>query len=175
MKRLVVALAACAAALSPTVAGPAFGYPMMSASTVGAGPHGYDWMVGTWSCTNPMQASELGALSSTTITATKVKDGGIIVRTASPNGDVTSYYAYLPSTKTWYTPFADSGGKYGTETTKETGKTIHWIGTFNDTNGSVTPIRDTFTMLSMTKQVDLSEAKMGGVWKVTAKTTCTKS
>jgi hypothetical protein len=64
---------------------------------------------------------------------------------------------------------------YGSEATQGTGKTIHWIGTFYDADGTVTPIRDTFTMLSMTKQVDLSEAKVGGVWKVTAKTTCTKS
>jgi hypothetical protein len=39
----------------------------------------------------------------------------------------------------------------------------------------MTPTRDTFTMLSMTRDVDLSEAKVGGVWKVVAKTTCTKS
>lgn len=175
MKRLIVALAACAVVLVPGLAGPALGDTPMSVSTVGAGPHGYDWMVGTWSCTNPMHASELGALASTTITATKLKDGNIMIRTASPNGDVTSYDAYLAKTKTWYGPFADSGGKYGTETTQETGKTILWVGTFYDTDGTVTPIRDTFTMLSMTKQVDLSEAKVGGVWKITAKTTCTKS
>jgi hypothetical protein len=109
------------------------------------------------------------------MTATKVKDGSIMFRSASPNGDVTSYNTYLAKTKTWYGPFADSGGKYGTETTQETGKTIRWIGTFNDTDSTVTPIRDTYIVLSMTKQVDLSEAKVGPVWKVTAKTTCTKS
>lgn len=173
MKRLVVAFAACAFILAPSVTGPALA--ATSISDVGVGPHGYDYMVGSWSCTNPMHASELGALASTTITATKVKDGNIMIRTASPNGDVTSYSAYLPKTKTWYSPYADSGGKYGTETTQGTGKTIVWVGTFYDTDGSVTPIRDTFTMLSMTKQLDVSEAKMGGVWKVTAKTTCTKS
>jgi hypothetical protein len=175
MKQLTIALAAYAAVLAPGLAGPALGDTPMSMSAVGAGPHGYDWLVGTWSCTNTMRPSELGALASTTLTATKLKDGSIIVRTASPNGDVTSYYAYLPKTKTWYTPFADSGGKYGTETTQQTGKTIRWLGTFYDTDGTATPIRDTFTMLSMTKQADLSEAKVGGVWKITAKTTCTKS
>lgn len=175
MKRLLITLAACAAVLAPSLATPAPAETPMSVSGVGVGSHGYDWMIGTWSCTNPMHPSELGALASTTITATKVKDGNVMVRTASPNGDVTSYYAYLPRTKTWYSPYADSGGKYGTETTQETGKTIHWIGTFYDTDGTVTPIRDTFTMLSMTKQVDLSEAKAGGVWKVMAKTTCVKS
>lgn len=175
MKRLILALAACAAALAPSLAAPASAETPMSVSTVGAGQHGYDYMVGTWSCTNPMHPSELGALASTTITATKLTDGNILIRTASPNGDVTSYSAYLPKTKTWYAPFADSGGKYGSESTQEAGKTIHWIGTFYDADGAVTPIRDTFTMLSMTKQVDVSEAKVGGVWKVTAKTTCTKS
>jgi hypothetical protein len=175
MKRLIIALAACAAIPALSLAGSALGNTPMSISAVGAGPHGYDWMVGTWSCTNPMRPSELGALASTTLTVTKVKDGSVMIRTASPNGDVTSYDTYLPKTKTWYSPYADSGGKYGTETTQETGKTIRWVGTFYDTDGTVTPIRDTFTMLSMTKQVDLSEAKVGGVWKVMAKTTCTKS
>ena len=175
MKRLVVALTACTAVLAPSLAGPALGATPMSISAVGAGPHGYDFMVGTWSCTNPMQPSELGSLASTTLTVTKVKDGNIMIRTASPNGDVTSYNAYLAKTKTWYAPFADSGGKYGTETTQGTGKTIRWLGTFYDADGTMRPIRDTFTMLSMTKQVDLSEAKVGGVWKATAKTTCTKS
>lgn len=175
MKRFIIALAAYATAIVPALFGPALADAPMSVSAVGAGAHGYDWMVGTWSCANTMRPSELGALASTTLTATKVKDGGVIVRTASPNGDVTSYYAYLPKTKTWYTPFADSGGKYGSETTQETGKTILWVGTFYDTDGTATPIRDTFTMLSMTKQLDVSEAKVGGAWKVTAKTTCTKS
>ena len=174
MKRLIIAIAACAAALAPSLAGPAWGDTPMSVSAVGAGPHGYDYMVGKWSCTNPMAASELGALASTTITAAKVKDGNIIIRTASPNGDVTAYNAYVPKTKTWTAPFADSGGKYGSESTQQTGKTIQWVGTFYDTDGTATPIRDTFTMLSMTKQVDVGEAKMGGAWKVTAKTTCTK-
>src|SRR5579864_2287047 len=104
MKRLVVAFTACAAVLAPGLAGPALGDTQMSMSAVGVGPHGYDWMVGTWSCTNPMHPSELGALASTTITATKVKDGNIMIRTASPNGDVTSYNAYLGKTKTWYAP-----------------------------------------------------------------------
>ncbi len=175
MKRLIFAFSACAMVIAPGLTGPALADMPMSISTVGAGAHGYDWEVGTWSCTNPMHPSELGALASTTITATKLKDGSIMIRTASPNGDVTSYDTYLPKTKTWYAPYADSGGKYGTETTQETGKTIHWVGTFYDTDGTVTPIRDTFTMLSMAKQVDLSEAKVGGGWKVMAKTTCVKS
>ena len=55
------------------------------------------------------------------------------------------------------------------------GKTIVWTGTFYLINGSTTPIRDTYTTLGTGKQYDLSEAKVGGSWKVVAKTTCTKS
>lgn len=175
MKPFAVVLAAYAALLMTGLAGTARADNPMSISAVGVGPHGYDYVLGTWSCSNPMHPSELGSLPSTTQTATKVRDGNIMFRTASPNGDVTSYNTYLAKTRTWYGPFADSGGKYGTETTRDTGKTIRWVGTFYDTDGTATPIRDTFTMLSMTKQVDVSEAKTGGVWKVTAKTTCTKS
>jgi hypothetical protein len=172
MKRLPIVLTACAAVLAP---GLALANTPMPVSAVGIGPHGYDYLVGSWSCSNPMHPSELGALATSTQTAVKVKDGNIMIRTASPNGDVTSYNTYLAKTKTWYGPFADSGGKYGTESTQGTGKTIVWVGTFYDTDGTATPIRDTYTMLSMTKQIDLSEAKVGGAWKVTAKTTCTKA
>jgi hypothetical protein len=175
VKKLFITFAACAAVLAPGLAGPVLADTAMSASTVGAGPHGYDFLVGTWTCTNPMSATALGALASTTLTVTKLQGGALIAKSASPNGDVTSYYSYLPKTKTWNSPYADSGGKYGTESTQQSGKIIRWVGTYNDTDGTVTPIRDTFTMLSMTKQYDLSEAKIGGVWKVTAKITCTKS
>jgi hypothetical protein len=147
----------------------------MSYSAIGAGPSGYDWLIGTWSCKNSMQPSKLGALPVTSLTATKVKDGSIALHTSSPNGDVTVYYAYVPGTKTWYSPFVDSGGNYGYESTQQSGKTTLWTGAFYLTNGTMTPIRDTFTMLGMAKQYDLSEAKVAGAWKVVAKTTCTKS
>lgn len=175
MKPLVIAFAACAIALAPGSNGVALANMPTSVSAVGVGPNGYDYMIGTWSCSNPMAASKLGALPSTTQTASKVRDGNIMIRTASPNGDVTAYNTYIAATKTWYGPFADSGGKYGTEMTRDTGRTVRWVGTFYDADGAPTPIRDTYTMLSMSKQVDVSEARVGGVWKVTARTTCTKS
>jgi hypothetical protein len=147
----------------------------MSMSTVGAGPNGYDWYVGTWTCKNTMAPSKLGGLSSSTFTATKLKDGSIFIHSASPNGDVTAYLAYVPKTKTWYAPFSDSGGNYGYESSQQSGKTIQSVGTFYGTSGDPTPIRDTYIMLNMRTQYDLSEAKIGGAWKTTAKTTCTKS
>jgi hypothetical protein len=145
-----------------------------SMSAVGAGPTGYDYLVGTWSCTNTMAPSKLGSLTSSTFTASKLQDGSIAIHAMSPNGDVRAYNSYVPKSKTWYSPFADSGGNYGYESTQQSGKTIVWSGIFYSTNGA-TPIRDTFTMLSMTKTYDLSEAKISGAWKATAKTTCTKS
>lgn len=174
MNRLAfLVLAVTAVALVPSLAARASGPTSMSA--VGAGPSGYDWLVGTWSCKNTMAPSKLGALQSSAYTAAKLKDGSVVIHSMSPNGDVESYEAYLPSSKTWYSPFADSGGNYGYESTQQSGKTILWTGTFYSAGGGTTPIRDTYTMLSMTKQYDLSEAKVGGTWKVTAKTTCTKS
>jgi len=172
MKRLAF-LVIAASTLVASVAARASG--SMSMSAVGAGPSGYDWLVGTWSCKNTMPPSKLGALQSSTFTAAKLKDGNIVIHTMSPNGDVTGYNAYDPKSKTWYGPFTDSGGYYGTESTQQSGKTILWTGTFYSGGGQATPIRDTFTMLSMTQQYDLSEAHIGGVWKATAKTTCTKS
>lgn len=172
MNRLITALAICLAALSP---GFALGQMSSSMSSVGAGPSGYDYLVGNWSCNNTMTPSKLGALQSSTFSATKTKDGNIAIRSSSPNGDVSAYNSYAPKTKMWYSPFADSGGNYGYESTQQSGKTIVWTGTFYQTDGSATPIRDTFTMLSITKSYDLSEAKVSGAWKAVAKTTCTKS
>lgn len=174
MKRWSLAFAAAFSVLLGSALAQAASAPM-SSSAVGAGPNGYDWLVGTWSCKNSMQPSKLGALSSTSLTASKLKDGSITLHTSSPNGDVTVYYAYVPGTRSWYSPFVDSGGNYGYESTQQTGKTVLWTGTFYLTNGSSTPIRDTYTMLGMTKQYDLSEAKVGGSWKTVAKTTCTRS
>jgi hypothetical protein len=170
MKHSIIAFAVVSALLVPGLANGASA-PM----SVGAGPNGYDWFIGTWSCKNTMAASKLGALPSTSLTATKLKDGSIILHTASPNGDVTVYYAYIPSSKTWFSPFVDSGGNYGYESTQQSGKTIRWTGTFYLTNGSTTAIRDTFTTFGTAKQYDLSEARVGGAWTVVAKTTCTKS
>ncbi|MBV9718079.1 MAG: hypothetical protein JOZ77_02085 [Candidatus Eremiobacteraeota bacterium] len=171
MKQLLVVITALCASFIPALADGASG-----AMSVGAGPNGYDWLIGTWSCRNTLAASKLGALPSTSLTVTRVKDGsGLVVHTTSPNGDVTVYYAYVPSTKTWFSPFVDSGGNYGYESTQQSGRTIRWTGTFYLTNGSATPIRDTFTMLGMAKQYDLSEASVHGAWTTVAKTTCTKS
>ena len=173
MNRYGACILAFAAAIFPAVAVGASN--AMSMSAVGAGPAGYDYLVGTWSCKNTMAASKLGALPSSSLTATKLKDGSILIRTASPNGDVTAYNTYLPSSKTWFSPYADSGGYYGYESTQQSGKSIRWTGIFYSPSGGATPICDTYTMLAMTKQYDLSEAKVGGSWKVTARTTCTKS
>ena len=171
MKRPMAAVAVFAAALLPVFACAA----TMSESAVGAGANGYDWFAGTWTCTNTMNPSKLGALSSNTLTATKMNDGSMFFHTTSPNGDVTGYYTYDPKTKTWYSPFSDSSGYYGYESTQQSGKTMQFTGMFYMTSGAPVPIRDTYTMLNMRKQYDLSEAKVGGAWKVVAKTTCTKS
>jgi hypothetical protein len=175
MKRVgIIALAALSAALWPVLAVRAQG-TVMSMSAVGAGANGYDFMVGDWSCINTMAPSKLGALQSAKSSITKLNEGSLAIHTMSPNGDVTAYNAYVPKTKTWWAPFADAGGNYGYESTQQSGKTIRWVGAFYTTDGATTPIRDTFTMLSMTKQYDLSEARVAGMWKTVAKTTCTKS
>jgi hypothetical protein len=170
IKRLIFFLAAAIAASLCTVSAQA----SMPMSSVGAGAAGYDWQVGTWSCTNSMAPSMLGALQSTTSTISKLKDGSFVIHTMSPNGNVTAYNTYAAKSNTWSGPFADSGGYYGSESTQGTGKTIRWTGMFYSRSGAATPIRDTYTMLSMSKQYDLSEAKVDGAWKVTAKTTCSK-
>jgi len=79
MKRLaflVIAATTLVASLAVRASG------SMSMSAVGAGPSGYDWLVGTWSRKNTMPPSKLGALQSSTFTAAKLKDGNIVVGSA---------------------------------------------------------------------------------------------
>ena len=158
------ALAPCAAAAASAP---------MSASAYGAGPHGYDWAIGTWSCTNSMP-SPMGGPNTQTLTVTRTNGGAIFYHAVGQNFDNSWYNVYQPKTKSWVSPFILADGSYGTESTSQTGKKIVWIGMAVDASGKSMHIRDTNT-ISATKYADLGEYQSGGAWKEQYNVSCTKS
>jgi hypothetical protein len=173
MKRLLwfvtlvaLAIAPCAAQAQPTAWSP---------SMVGVGPHGYDWMIGRWSCTNSMP-SPMGGPSTSMSTVTASNGGGVFFRNTGKNFDNSYYAVYVSKTKAWLSPFIFGDGSYGSESTTRTGKKIVWTGSVFDTaSGKTMQVRDTDVMLSATKYTDLGEYQSGGIWKAQYNLTCTKS
>jgi hypothetical protein len=169
MKKLFVLLTLLVLAFAPSVARSA-----MSPSTVGVGPHGYDFLIGTWSCKNSMP-SPMGGPAATTLTVSRTAMGALSVHVTGANFDGLGYVVYTAKTKTWWNPSALATGGYSTESTQQTGKKTVWTGPFNDVaTGKTITIRDTYTMDSPTTYKDLSEAQIGGTWKTEGNTTCTK-
>lgn len=170
MKTLYLTLAACAltAVLAPIAARSETSAPL------GAGPNGYDYMVGTWSCANSMTPSALGAPAHQTMTVTK-GGGAVYFHSTAKDIDVASYNVYVPKKKMWISPTIVSDGTYGSESTAQSGKTVVWTGsTYAPSVGKMIPTRDTYTN-EATKYVDLGEAEINGAWKAEYRITCTKS
>lgn len=166
---LALALLAIGSAL-PVAASSAF-----SMSSVGVGPHGWDWIIGTWSCTNSMP-SPMGGPATTTVAIARVTGGSLSIHITGSNFEASGYTAYDAKTKTWWNPSAFATGDSSNESSIQTGKTTLWSGTFQSAaTGKTNPIRDTYTVASATRFTDLSQAELGGTWKTIAKSTCTKS
>jgi len=145
-----------------------------ASATFGAGPNGYDYMIGTWSCVNGMPTSDMGLPPKMTIAISK-SGGALLFHYTGGNYDISSYNVYDAKRKMWLGPFSTSGGIYGSESTTQTGKTIVWTGTLHDPDsGKTMPTRDTFTN-EATKYVDLGENQVNGTWKAEYRMTCTKT
>jgi hypothetical protein len=168
MKKLFVLLL-FALAFSSSIARAA-----MSPSMVGVGPHGYDFMIGSWSCKNSVP-STLGGPAATTVTVARAANGSLSVHVSGTNFGAMGYVAYEPKTKTWWNPSVLATGDYSTESTQQTGKKTVWAGPFFDAaSGKTMMIRDTYTM-GPASFTDLSEAQIGDTWKTEGNTTCTKT
>lgn len=168
MKRFLLSAIAAASILVPS----ALGAQTISPSTVGVGPNGFDFAVGTWSCTNAMP-SAMGGPNTQTLAVTKTGSGAIMYHATGTNFDNTWYNVYMPATKSWTSPFILADGSYGTESTTQTGAKIVWTGTATDQAGKNMRVRDTNTFTS-TQYIDLGEYQSGGAWKPQYKVTCTK-
>lgn len=163
---LAAALIPCAVIAQPMGAG-----PMM-----GVGAHGYDFLVGTWTCTNSNPNAMTGPATSTMTASAAAAHGAIAIHLTGSNFDGYNFISYNPQTHVWSSPAAFADGTYGIETTLQTGTKVQWAGTALDpTSGKMIQIRDTYTMSNVTTYSDLSEADMGDGWKHLATYTCTKS
>ncbi len=170
MSKLLSLFGLAMVALSPTVAVSA----TMPVSQVGAGPHGYDFMIGTWSCTNAVP-SRIGGPATARFTISRSANGTLFVRSSAANYDAASYVVYSPATKTWWSPTAYGDGSYNIESTRQTGAKTVWTGTlFDPASGKSSPIRDTYTFPNATTQTDITQVQAGGTWKTEANSTCTK-
>jgi hypothetical protein len=168
MKRFLWSIAAAALVILPSVA------RTQTSPTFGAGPNGYDYMIGTWSCVNSMAPSAMGAPAQQTMTVSK-GGGALFFHSTSEALDFTSYNVYVPSKKMWVSPVSGSDGTYGSESTAQSGKTVVWTGSaYQPPLGKMLPIRDTYTN-EATRFVDLGETQIGGTWKAEYRLTCTKS
>jgi hypothetical protein len=147
-----------------------------SPSMAGVGPHGYDWEIGNWSCTNSMPSTPMGGPSSETLTATRTNTGALLFRTTGANYDSVYYNRYDAKSKMWLSPFALADGSYGSESTTQTGKTTVWSGqVFFAPSRKTIPTRDTYVIISSTKLTDLGENQIGGSWKPQYNYSCTKT
>jgi hypothetical protein len=174
---LFVLLAALAAVpVAVQAQGGSMSSSAMSASTVGVGPHGWDFLLGTWSCVNSTP-SEMGGPANLSLTFTRSSVGSALLVHVSGSGtDVSGYVSYVAKTKTWWNPGAAANGDLSSESTTQTGKKTLWIGSYTSaTSAKATAIRDTYTVLSPTKYTDLGQYQSGASWKTSSNTTCTKS
>ena len=167
--RSLVALAALT--LIPCLA---FADSMAASPSMGAGPTGYDFLIGTWTCTSSA-ATAMGGPSTSTLTASRAQAGGAIyIRSTGKGFDEAGYAVYSPKSKTWWNPNAFADGGYSTESSTQSGKKTVWTGVYVTASGKTIHIRDTYMLSSMTKFTDLDEIQAGGAWKAQYTITCTK-
>jgi len=165
MKRCLFSIAVAAFVFAPC----ATRAQTASVSTYGAGPHGFDWALGTWACRSTSH------ISHATLKVMRTSGGALFYRSSGENFDNSWYAVYMPKTKTWLAPFIVSDGSYGTESTTQTGKKIVWTGNgyFAD-SGKTLPIRDT-NVVGPNTYADVGEVRSGGVWKTEYSVTCTRT
>ena len=144
---------------------------------IGVGPHGYDWLIGTWSCVDnmPSLTADPNAKSRVTVAKNAVGDA-LIGRESAKDFDSVFYSAYNTKTKTWWNPVAFADGSSQNESTNGTGKTETWNGSyFNAKSGTTTRIRDVFTNSPPAEFTDLGQSWLAGTWKTVYFITCKKT
>ncbi len=148
---------------------------MTPAAGIGVGAHGYDFMVGTWSCKNSIP-SPMGGPALTTLVVAHSVNAALSVRVTGSNFEALGFVVYTGNTKTWWNPSTTAGGGYGVESTQQTGKKTTWAGPFTDpSSGKTMQVRDTYTFTNPTTYIDLFQVNVNGAWKTEGNTTCTKA
>jgi hypothetical protein len=172
LKNLFV-LAAFAALLGAPSAVSAQSSMMMSGSAMA--PHAYDWMLGTWTCTNTIPTALSGPATQKLVATRSIMPGVIVWRYTAANFDQYGFISYNAKTKTWWSSWAYPSGTTGNESSKQGGTKSMWAGMIYDVSGKPFAIRDTYTVYSATKFNDVGEDQSNGTWKPGYNGTCTKS
>jgi hypothetical protein len=147
---------------------------IMPASS-GTGAHGYDWLVGTWTCKNDHPTTIGGPANQKDVVAL-ANGGGLFEHVTWSGYERSGYIGYLPSTKTWFKQISYPNGDYYRESTTQTGKTTVWSGPYTvAATGATMQVRDTYTIASESELSDVGEYQSGGVWKTGYSGTCTKT
>jgi len=166
--------AVVAAALCSMMALPAQSATPMSMGAIGVGPHGYDFLAGTWTCKNSMPSAMSGP-ATTTVSIARMPGGTLMFHATGTNFAGMGYVAYSGKTKMWSNPAAYSDGGFGNETSVGTGKKNVWTGPITDGSGKTMQQRDTYAWMSMNSYTDLYQVEMGGSWKTEGNSICTRS
>jgi hypothetical protein len=171
MRKLLARCAFAALVAAPGIA--AAQSSMMSAAATRG--HAYDWMLGTWTCTNTIP-SALAGPAVQTLTATRSSTtGAIIWRYTGKNYDQYGFLSYVPSSHAWWFSWAYPGGGVGYESSAQSGKSSNWAGSIYDPSGKTIHIRDVYTVYSPTKFNDTGEDDSSGTMKPGYNGTCVKS
>lgn len=146
----------------------------MQPSAAGVGANGYDWLIGSWTCTN---AAGVGIGGPVTQTITfKRNASGLTVRVTGKGFERSGYLAYVPSTRTWWKPISYPNGNHYVESTTQTGSKTVWTGPYTDvTSGATFLVRDTYTIVSPTQYADVGQYRSGSVWKTGYRGVCKKA
>lgn len=147
----------------------------MEPAAAGVGVHGYDWLIGTWTCTDNAGQS-IGGPSTQTMQVTNSNGVGLAVRVSGAGFERSGYIAYDAGTGTWWQPFSYPTGNYYAESTKQTGAKTVWLGTYTDvSSGKTFSVRDTFTVVSPTEFQDVGQFHSGAGWNTGFDGTCRKT
>jgi hypothetical protein len=170
MKRLLSSLMLLALVVVPYTAQ---AQSIMSTSMIGVGPHGYDWLIGTWTCTNSAPSAMAGPAIVTLRASRGSAGNALLLRSTGTNFDSSGYLIY--ASNRWWSPSAFADGGHESESTVQIGNKAVWTGSyFSPASGKSMQVRDTYISPSLTKYTDLGEYQTGGTWKKLYSITCIK-
>ncbi|HLY02771.1 MAG TPA: hypothetical protein VKR56_09810 [Candidatus Cybelea sp.] len=167
MRKTLVLVALAAVAFVPGAA--------VAQMTAGGSPHGFDWMLGTWTCKNTVP-TPLGGPAVQTLTAVRSATTNAIVWRYTGSGyDQYGFLAYDGKSGMWWSSWAYPGGSIGNESAKAGGKKTTWSGLIvNAASGKTEHIRDLYTVYGPTTFNDTGWDDATGSMKISYNGTCTK-
>lgn len=171
MKKLLGICTFAALVVAPGITG-----AQSSRSVIGTGPHAYDWVIGTWSCTNTMPSGKAAPASQVTGTRSDTTNS-IVLHFTGKDSDQYAFLSYEAPSRTWWFSSALPGGDMANESSTMAGKeTVVFHGSyFNASKGTHFHIGDTVTLYSATKYTDQSADDSKGSMRTSNTSTCTKS